>query len=47
MFFNVVNTLMYSKLVIVDSINDIMKEVFIVSDGKIVEGGGKQSLLLK
>jgi hypothetical protein len=50
MFLNVVNILMYSKLAIVDSMGNILKEVFIVSDGKIVEGGGKQlaqSLLLK
>jgi hypothetical protein len=37
MFFNVANILMYSKLIIVDSMGDILKEVFIVSDGKFVE----------
>jgi hypothetical protein len=34
---------MYSKLVIVDSMGDIVKEIFIVRDEKIVEGGGEQS----
>jgi hypothetical protein len=42
MFFNVGNIWMYSKLVIVDLVGDILKEVFIVSDEKFVEGGGKQ-----
>jgi hypothetical protein len=45
MFFNVENNLMYSKLVIVNSLDDIVKEVSIVDDGKIVKGGGEQLAL--
>ncbi len=36
---------MYSKLVIVNSLDDIVKEVSIVDDGKIVKGGGEQLAL--
>jgi hypothetical protein len=33
---------MYLKLVTIDSMGDIMKEVSIVGDEKFVEGGGEQ-----
>jgi hypothetical protein len=42
MYSNVENNLMYLKLVIVDSMDDIVKEVSIVDDEKIVKRGGEQ-----
>jgi hypothetical protein len=42
MYSNVENNLMYLKLVIVDSMDDIVKEVSIVDDEKFVKRGGEQ-----